>query len=196
LLHVPLIFASNFFLSGWTPFNEARVRDFDIPRGRYYLADASFALSEELLVPYHGVLYNLSEWDHAKEASCNPQELFNLRHASARNIIERIFGILKRRFRILQLPPEYDMNTQAQIPAALAALHNFIRQYDPDEVHMYEDDQSLDFQIGDPKSAGELGRVTPNERARANDRRDKIADGIWQQHQHCLESRAAIDPLD
>ena len=32
----------------------------------------------------------------------NPKELFNLRHASvARNAIERIFGILKQRFRIL-----------------------------------------------------------------------------------------------
>src|ERR1700690_2668566 len=39
----------------------------------------------------------------------NPKELFNLRHASARKVIERIFGVLKRRFRILVVPPEYDM---------------------------------------------------------------------------------------
>ena len=40
---------------------------------------------------------------------CNPKELFNLCHASARNVVERIFGILKRRFRILCIPPEYGM---------------------------------------------------------------------------------------
>ena len=54
------------------------------------------------------------------------KELFNLRHAQARNVIERIFGVLKRRFRILLLAPEYNIEIQNRIPAALAALHNFI----------------------------------------------------------------------
>jgi hypothetical protein len=119
---------------------------------------------------------------------CNPQELFNSRHALARVAIERTFGILKRRFRILQLPPEYDESVQAQIPAALAALHNFIRQYDPGEIRMFEDDQPLDFQMGaHPESDDEPGRG-PNERTHANERRDKIADDMWG---HYLKSRAA-----
>ena len=49
----------------------------------------------------------------------NKEELFNLRHAQARNVIERIFGVLKKRFRILLIGPEYDITIQAQIPAAL-----------------------------------------------------------------------------
>ena len=53
---------------------------------------------------------------------------------SACNVIERIFGVLKQRFRILQLPPEYDISIQALIPSALAALHNFIQRYNPDEI--------------------------------------------------------------
>lgn len=28
----------------------------------------------------------------------NREELYNLRHASARNVVERIFGVVKRRF--------------------------------------------------------------------------------------------------
>lgn len=28
----------------------------------------------------------------------NPKELYNLRHASAHNVVERIFGVLKQRF--------------------------------------------------------------------------------------------------
>jgi DDE superfamily endonuclease len=48
-----------YFLSGWegsaadsTIFNDAHQVDFYIPRGRYYLADAGFASSDVLLVPY------------------------------------------------------------------------------------------------------------------------------------------------
>lgn len=125
----------------------------------------------------------------------NPKELFNLRHSSARNAIERIFGILKRRFRILHLPPEYNMDIQALIPPALAALHNFIRDYDPDEIHIYDNDYHLDEQF-DPQmglrceSLGELGTgpATAVERDRANERRDKIAADMWDQYQRYLES--------
>jgi hypothetical protein len=130
--------------------------------------------------------------------------LFNLRHASARNVIERIFGILKRRFRILQLPPEYHISIQALIPPALAALHNFIRKYDPKEINMYLGDeplddeslnnQPLDLDMGlHPEDVGELatGPVTHAESARANERRDKMAAEMWEQYQNYLESRVA-----
>jgi DDE superfamily endonuclease len=61
------------------------------------------------------------------------EELFNLRHASVRNVIECIFGVLKHCFRILHLAPEYNMDIQARILVSLAALHNFIHIHDPKE---------------------------------------------------------------
>ena len=61
------------------------------------------------------------------------EELFNLCHASARNVIEHIFGMLKYRFQILHLAPEYSMDIQAHIPAALAAIHNFIHGHKVDD---------------------------------------------------------------
>jgi hypothetical protein len=51
----------------------------------------------------------------------------------ARNVIERIFGVLKQRFRILLLPPHYPLDFQARIPVALCALQNFIQEIDHDE---------------------------------------------------------------
>jgi hypothetical protein len=63
----------------------------------------------------------------------NAKELFNLRHAQARNVIERIFGVLKQRFRILLLPPRYPLDFQPRIPVALCALQNFIQEIDHDE---------------------------------------------------------------
>jgi hypothetical protein len=63
----------------------------------------------------------------------NVKELFNLRHAQTRNVIERVFGVLKQRFRILLLPPRYPLDFQARIPAALCALQNFIQENDVTE---------------------------------------------------------------
>jgi hypothetical protein len=64
-----------YFMSGWERsmadsllFYNVRRADFYIPRRRFYLADAGFALSDALLVPYQNVWYHLSEWNHAKDA--------------------------------------------------------------------------------------------------------------------------------
>jgi len=127
----------------------------------------------------------------------NPKELFNLRHSQARNVVERIFGVLKRRFRMLHSPPEYNMDIQALIPPALAALHNFIRQYDPEDIQTSDDDDNdddsdklPDFQRPISDTVGELGMgmVTSRESARANERRDRIAGEMWEQYQRYLES--------
>ena len=69
---------------------------------------------------------------------CNHQEIFNLRHARLRNMIERIFGVLKRRFQVLLLAQEYSFGTQAKIIPAVAALHNFIIDHDPSEISWTE----------------------------------------------------------
>jgi len=61
-----------YFISGFdgsaadaTMFMHSRLMDFMIPEGKYYLADAGFALCDTLLVPYQGVRYRLAEWGRA-----------------------------------------------------------------------------------------------------------------------------------
>ena len=46
-------------------FLHARLMDFNIPQGKYYLANAGFALCDAVLVPYQGVRYHLAEWGQA-----------------------------------------------------------------------------------------------------------------------------------
>lgn len=114
----------------------------------------------------------------------NKEELFNLRHASARNVIERIFGVLKRKFRILQIAPEYNMSLQVRIPLALAALHNFIREYEPED----DEGEDGDDVIHNPQPVG--GTVEgDDDEAEGNDgtdqrdeRRDQIARDMWTQY--------------
>ena len=59
-----------YVLSGWegsaanaSMYHDACVTDFTIPGGKYYLADAGYPICLQLLVPYHGMRYHLSEWD-------------------------------------------------------------------------------------------------------------------------------------
>ncbi|KAK9289308.1 hypothetical protein L1049_007463 [Liquidambar formosana] len=66
-----------------------------VHRGCYYLVDAGYPNGEGFLAPYRGQRYHLNNWktDHQPTTS---QEFFNMKHSSARNVIERCFGLLKR----------------------------------------------------------------------------------------------------
>lgn len=127
---------------------------------------------------------------YASVSPANKEELFNLRHASARNVVERIFGILKRRFRILILPPEYDMGIQVRVPAALCALHNFIRRHDPSDV---EDFSDADVMPGSHAATriGDLATRAINgaERERAHLKRDQIAKEMWDSYQAFIQEQ-------
>jgi hypothetical protein len=56
----------------------------------------------------------------------NAKELFNLQHASLQNVVERIFGVIKRKFKILGAYVEYSIDTQVHLVLALTRLYNFI----------------------------------------------------------------------
>lgn len=64
----------------------------------------------------------------------NAREYFDLCHAQLRSIVERAIYLLTERFRILTVATEYEMDSQAQLPAALCCIHNIIRRFDPKDV--------------------------------------------------------------
>lgn len=81
-------------------------KNLTIPNNKYYLADAGYHNTDYLLCLYRGVCYHLKEVAAAGKKPTNREELFNLRHSSLRNVVERIFGVTKRRFRIFKIAPE------------------------------------------------------------------------------------------
>ncbi|KAL0458869.1 UNVERIFIED_CONTAM: hypothetical protein Slati_0514100 [Sesamum latifolium] len=99
-----------------------------IPRENYYLVDSGYSNGEGFLSPYRGVRYHLKEWESENNTPQNHQEFFNMKHAFARNIIERTFGLLKARWAMLRSPSFYDIDNQNRIIIACCLLHNFIRQ--------------------------------------------------------------------
>ena len=127
----------------------------------------------------------------------NREELFNLHHASAQNVIERIFGIIKCRFHILLLPLEYSLEVQSRIPASLAAIYNFIcinEEPDPDSSDTSNEDPCGDehpYQVGSSVAAvvadaggGDGGR----DDLEARTMRDNLAQRMWDDYQLILSA--------
>lgn len=87
---------------------------------------------------------------------------------------------------------EYSLQTQAKIPCALAALHNFIRTHDPDDEAFEDYDfgegsDEADHSCSPPPPPDHLGtHISPAERVRAGKHRDQIAAEMWEGYQHEL----------
>ncbi|XP_056685325.1 uncharacterized protein [Spinacia oleracea] len=112
-------------------------------QGKYYLVGAGFMLTGALITPYRGVRYHLKEY--SSRAPENAKELFNLRHASLRNAIERALGVLKKRFSLIasSTEPYFTFDTQRDVFLAGCILHNFLMGIDPDEELIAEVDREL-----------------------------------------------------
>ena len=112
----------------------------------------------------------------------NYWELFNLRHAQARNVIERIFGVVKRKFRIMIAAPEYSLEKQAKIILAICILHNFICVRDPEDIN--EADMAELVEQTPPQQAQEdfSTNITAAEREESMEKWDEIARAMWAQY--------------
>ncbi|KAJ4764229.1 nuclease [Rhynchospora pubera] len=151
----------------------------NIPQGKFYLVDAGFMIKSGLITPYRGERY------HLKEFSSNPpqndRELFNLRHSSLRNSIERAFGVLKKRFPIIAsgAEPHYDKDTQNLIILACCILHNFLLDVDPDNEILAEVDRELANRR--PVAVQPTNDLDEDENDRVLGQiiRDRIANEMW-----------------
>ena len=86
--------------------------------------DSGYPNKKGFLAPYRNTRYHLPEFQAVEVRGRN--EVFNNLHSSLRNVIERSFGVLKKRFDILQRMPPYEFKTQVRIVVAAMAVHNFI----------------------------------------------------------------------
>jgi len=119
-------------------------------------------------------------------------ELFNLRRSSARNVIERIFGIIKLRFKILERGCNFNIQLQAAVVLALCALHNSIREYDSTDL-VVSDPYPSDYWISrgllapecyvqhadDPGELTALTAFEAEEREAMIAKRESMAQGMW-----------------
>lgn len=122
--------------------------------------------------------YHLKE--HSTRAPENPRELFNLRHASLRNAIERAFGMLKKRFPIIgsTAEPTYSCDTQTDIILACCILHNYLMEVDPDQTLIDEVDREI-INESPPEEGIHAPRNDNEDAARGEYLRDSITASMW-----------------
>lgn len=92
------------------------------------MVDSGYPNRIGYLAPFKGSTYHIPEFRLRNGRP--PQgkyEMFNYLHSSLRNVIERSFGVLKQKWRILKEMPSFPTRTQKHIIMACMALHNFIR---------------------------------------------------------------------
>ncbi|XP_021771455.1 uncharacterized protein LOC110735574 [Chenopodium quinoa] len=91
------------------------------------------------------------------------EEYFNLRHAKARNVIERCFELLKGRWGILRSPSWFSLQTHGRIVLACALLHNLVKRYmlsEFDDDDLYEESSDSDRDNGDDSDDDDIEYIT------------------------------------
>ena len=109
--------------------------------------------------------------------------MFNLRHSSLRNVIERIFGVLKKRFPILVVMSSYEFEFQCDLVYGAMMVHNFIRM---NQLLDDEFDEWVDVEVVQNEDEEEL--FIGNQNA-LNNWRDGIASSMWEAYQLELAAR-------
>ena len=100
------------------------------------------------LAPFKGERYQMSDFMGVTGIPRGAKELFNRRHSSLRNVIERTFGVLKKRWQILEGPMlSYKYSTQIRMVINCCILHNFLRDVNVNDDLFIEEElqrQQLD----------------------------------------------------
>jgi len=115
----------------WTVLQEVMFRHNDKfphpPPGKFYLVDSGYPSRPGFLPPYKGVRYHVDDWKKTPRAR-GKKEIFNQAHSSIRSVIERSFGVLKMKWRILLGLPHYSAQTDTNHIGLLWAAQLHFRE--------------------------------------------------------------------
>ncbi|XP_022883522.1 uncharacterized protein LOC111400340 [Olea europaea var. sylvestris] len=147
---------------------------------QFYLVDFGYPNMLGFLAPYRGQRYHLRDYV-GRGRLRGKEELFNYRHSSCRNIIERCIEVLKARFPILKLITNYQLSRQRQIPTECCAINNFIRQeHALDKLFVQYSEENMVFQdIPESSQDQEVINFDANQTAQMGQVRDQIATQMW-----------------
>ncbi|XP_031283612.1 putative nuclease HARBI1 [Pistacia vera] len=135
-----------------------------------------------------GFLYHVAD---QRRNQNGPFQFFNYRHASLRNVIEKTFGVLKNRFRILEGMNNYSLKRQTKIVMTCCIIHNFIRMFNMQDLIFEEinedgvyEDEDFDMENEEENEGNGEGSNQSYQRNTYNmtTLRDNITTDMWFQH--------------
>jgi hypothetical protein len=103
------------------------------------------------------------------------------------NHIERLLGILKKRFPILNVGTFHQLENQVKIPAATTVFHNIIKMHGGDEEWLDNQEDNIDpatfvnLSNGDGDNHQDNNLLENN--LQGNNLRDQIAWQMWNDYQ-------------
>jgi hypothetical protein len=151
--------------------------------GNFYLVDSGYTNKAGYLAPYRGQKYHFQEF-HQGTMPRGKKEHFNYTHSRLRNVIERSFGVLKNKWRILFKIQSYPLHKQTKIIVACMALHNFIRESQLADKEFDRCDRDENYQplLEETRRRRRNRRDLEMEQDSVdmNQLRDSIADGLFQ----------------
>jgi hypothetical protein len=104
-------------------------------------------------------------------------------------VIERIFGVVKRKYQILRTPSEYSIATQNRIILACCTLYNFVRSIEGESADNWLEMESKDIVDIQPAVIYPEGTASSKKMDKF---RDNIAEKMWAQYQGYIAERDAI----
>jgi hypothetical protein len=118
-----------------------------------------------------------------------------LRHASLRNVVERVFGVLKSRFPIIKSMPSYAFVTQVcylceftlkvKIVRCIFTMHNFLKINQVTEDRFDREWEENDEQLQQMDHFGDADDNAPSHW------RDQLAQDMWCSYQEELARRSS-----
>jgi hypothetical protein len=127
--------------------------------------------------------------DNCSRSPKDHKELFNLRHSQLRNVVERIFGAAKKKFKMLRELLHYPIETQIRIQPAIGLIINFIRIHDPDDIPDPEPNEDGEEEEELSEDCLAEDGIRGAESTRAVGLRERIALAMWDSYQIELARR-------
>lgn len=120
-------------------------------RGGVILGDNGYPCSRILLTPFR-----------VSDTLSPSQQRYNIAHIKTRNIIERLFGQLKNKFRCCFNGIAVDLNTAKNMIVAIAVLHNIARERNIPFVDCDEIDNNEELHLSNENMETENLNISAN----------------------------------
>ena len=146
--------------------------------GKYYLVDSGYPNRKGYLAPYKGQIYHIPEFRNGRKP-VGKFEIYNHAHSRGRNVVERGFGVLKAKFRMMKAVPSFKVRKQKKIIIACMSLHNYIRETKLPDKEFDKCDEDENYLPGGEEPLQGNDVSTRRDAVYMNSIRDTIADSLF-----------------